>query len=1452
MNVSRAFIRRLSLWSALGGLLAVALYAVIVPIQRGPDPNMPTGLDGIWRSGKPFAPGGNTPSSRLSQQFSKDRTSVSSISPVQNDFESIHFEPMAPPPSLPDLGDFAYPLDDRASRVYIENLHSTKALDQSIQQTIDKSIELPKFELPIFELPIFEPQRFEPPKYESPRIGFSAHDFFLRGIASLDKGEHTAARPDLEHALSLGERKYDKKDFPDGHEFLAQVRYSLGNVASAERDYEGARKFYGQSIEIYRRLYPEEAYPDGNSGLATSLDGLGTLLLDSGKHDEGLNYVRLAMEMRNRLYSTHQYPDGHSDLANSLMHLGSFYRNRGDHELAQRYAEQALEMVQKLYPQQQFAQGHRDLANAQELMGNVLTDQGEFEQAKAYAEKALDMRRAILWRRPEIVSSLCLLGSINRRMGMLDDAIEYYEEALSMLQRIYPKADEASSMLRSSYLTTQPSSFMHPNSFMKNEEAQALPEFEHLLTNLAAARKEQGDYYRARLNYSYLLAIQTDLYPKEQYPHGHINKASTLRHFGEVTLESFNRDYARRYVEQSLVMYQDLSSGGQLPRSNLALAETLHLMGNILANEGDYGRAKRYFDKARTIYERLYPSDQFENGHEQLASILTDLGSISCDTGDFEQSRQFYEDVLKMQRGLYSGGEYPDGNPETASVLHQLCLISLYQNQYESAKEYCEIAMRMQRKIYQETEYPQGHSALAMSLHAMGSILSASGELEEASEYLQQALAMEKRINALDDLSERKLAIGSILIDLGRVFFKQAAHERARQCYKEAHRMATSWSWRTSLLHCVCEEELATLYYHAPDNTLKSPEWMIQDGVSYAEFAGTEASIAALHIDILAERYMSQVSEAEALNFAARFLGPPSLLLSITRNENIFMHYDSVFRRRGLIQQLTAGRTKRVRNATKEDIEQLHLQHTTISQDIARLMLIPDNNDSNRAELISKRLNVLTDKKEAMERQLADEAPLFGTQLGDSSIITRRSELPLIEHLPWNAVFLDIVRYNYHEKNTDLEVKWHPRLTPSYAAIVVRRGQPAIRVELGPAGRIDKAVKKWRHEISLTTKTTRASADEVRRLVWAPIEKRLSLWTKTVYICADGALTSLPWVAVPSSFGKNKVLLDYYNIAVVPNGQFLAEQLATERKANNSKGSLLIVGDVSYDSFPSAPESESTWRGLHDAARGDQRILWMPLPSTEREVAGISQLAQPREIRSLTGRQASTSRLLEELPNARWAHIATHGFFADSKFRSALQLNETLFEQQQSMFGKERTTVAGRNPLTLSGLVLAGANLPRPTDTFGIPQGDGGILTAQAIVGLPLSNLELAVLSACETGLGDVAGGEGVLGLQRAFHVAGARNVVASLWRVDDKATAAFMQLFYHKLWIQHKTPIEALREAQLNVYYNPDQINALAGSRGPDFTKTVKLVEENRGERGGKTADIRHWAAFVLSGMGR
>jgi CHAT domain-containing protein len=154
-----------------------------------------------------------------------------------------------------------------------------------------------------------------------------------------------------------------------------------------------------------------------------------------------------------------------------------------------------------------------------------------------------------------------------------------------------------------------------------------------------------------------------------------------------------------------------------------------------------------------------------------------------------------------------------------------------------------------------------------------------------------------------------------------------------------------------------------------------------------------------------------------------------------------------------------------------------------------------------------------------------------------------------------------------------------------------------------------------------------------------------------------------------------------------------------------------------------------------------------------------------------------------------------------------------------------------------------------------LPDREGGILTAEEVQSLDLRGIDLVVLSACETGLGQSYYGQGVQGLQRAFQAAGALAVVASLWKVDDAATTVLMEQLYTNLWSKKMTKLEALRQAQLPVLNNPGLVTArraeLAKQRGID-EKPDKLPQ------GGRVAppDVQatrsnpaHWAAFVLSG---
>jgi CHAT domain-containing protein len=129
--------------------------------------------------------------------------------------------------------------------------------------------------------------------------------------------------------------------------------------------------------------------------------------------------------------------------------------------------------------------------------------------------------------------------------------------------------------------------------------------------------------------------------------------------------------------------------------------------------------------------------------------------------------------------------------------------------------------------------------------------------------------------------------------------------------------------------------------------------------------------------------------------------------------------------------------------------------------------------------------------------------------------------------------------------------------------------------------------------------------------------------------------------------------------------------------------------------------------------------------------------------------------------------------------------------------------------------------------------------------------MDLAVLSACQMGLGEAAAAEGVFGLQRAFPIGGARNVVASLWKVNDEATAALMNLLYYHLWEKNEPPLMALHHAQLDLYRHPRTVPGLAKRGAIDFDETVRAATKAPVDAK-ETAAVRDWAAFVLSGAGR
>jgi CHAT domain-containing protein len=253
---------------------------------------------------------------------------------------------------------------------------------------------------------------------------------------------------------------------------------------------------------------------------------------------------------------------------------------------------------------------------------------------------------------------------------------------------------------------------------------------------------------------------------------------------------------------------------------------------------------------------------------------------------------------------------------------------------------------------------------------------------------------------------------------------------------------------------------------------------------------------------------------------------------------------------------------------------------------------------------------------------------------------------------------------------------------------------------------------------------------------------------------------------------------------------------------------LLAIGDPDYDRTENVAAKLAvqlaamltTFRGARPGCASFEQLRFERLPSTRKEIREIDRAwkrAQKQESTiELTGQRASEARVKAEISGKRLVHFATHGFFLEDECRGGNPGPVALREPRAI---PSETPPAGtpiENPLLLSGLALAGSNARDDVS----PEQEDGILTAEELATLDLSGIEWAVLSACDTGTGDVRASEGVFGLRRAFETAGAHTVIMSLWSIEDEAGRAWMNELYRARYIEGRSTADALTGASRRI----------------------------------------------------
>ncbi len=313
--------------------------------------------------------------------------------------------------------------------------------------------------------------------------------------------------------------------------------------------------------------------------------------------------------------------------------------------------------------------------------------------------------------------------------------------------------------------------------------------------------------------------------------------------------------------------------------------------------------------------------------------------------------------------------------------------------------------------------------------------------------------------------------------------------------------------------------------------------------------------------------------------------------------------YACLWAQRGLVYRITAQRLQQLRATNNPDIRGLLGTYQDTRRMLGGLILSSAGSTPEQAAAKRKRIGELTQEKERLERQLAGKLPEFRRQLEAE----RRTPTDLAASLPPDAAFVDFLRYRYIEQDPKIRGRAGERKTDSYVAFIVRHGKPTERVELGPAATINKALARWHDEI-MGNGVTSPWAAELRRLLWEPVERHFPTGTKTVYLCPDDRLTSLPWIALPGH-EAGTVVLEEYSLATVPYGQFLLEELIAPRTPEQREGVLLAVGGVAYDNRPVEVPWESETLAMRSAAIDKKHASWPALAGTKRELEEVTRSA---------------------------------------------------------------------------------------------------------------------------------------------------------------------------------------------------------------------------------------------------
>ncbi|MEK6408165.1 MAG: tetratricopeptide repeat protein [Acidobacteriota bacterium] len=767
------------------------------------------------------------------------------------------------------------------------------------------------------------------------------------------------------------------------------------------------------------------------------------------------------------------------------------------------------------------------------------------------------------------------------------------------------------------------------------------------------------------------------------------------------------------------------------------VAQSLNNLAVLYNIKGDNGKAESLYQRALVIREKLLGPD-----HPSVATSLNNLALLYFDKGDYAKSEPLHQRALAIREKSLG----PD-HRDVATSLNNLALLYKDKGDYTKAEPLYQRAMT----IFEKALGPD-HPTVAESLDNLAVLYMRKGDYAKAEPLLQRALGIKMKSLGPDHSS-----VGDSLGNLANLYNDKGDYTKAEPLYQRA---MTIFEKALGPDHPDVVGSLSGLaeLYSNKGEYAKAVEYL-----SRAVKAG-ERNIA-LNIATGSERqkllYLATLSDQTNQAISLHVQSPSRDAAA----RNLAVTTVSQRKGRGLdaMTDSIAALRRRANPQDRELIDQLTDGRSRLSK-----LVLGGLGTSKPAEYQAE-IRKLEEKVEELEASISRRSAEFRAQ---SQAVTLES---IQAAIPKNAVLVEFVSYRpTNAKSTKHDEQFGE---PRYVVYVLRnQGEPAW-VELGESKAIDSAIDALRQALrDPNRKDVKQLARAVQEKVFHPVRRLLGN-TRRVLLSPDGALNLIPFAALVDE--RDQYLLRQYSFSYLSSGRDL---LRLQVKTQSKHGAMVVADpDFGGDTTPCLDRKLKLSKGAVDFSQ----VLFCPLSGTAGEAEALQALMPDATV--LTKEQA-TEAAVKKAAGPKILHIATHGFFLeDVVINPAAAARGVLIANSQS-----GAPMRVENPLLRSGLALAGANLHKSGD-------DDGVLTALEAAGLDLWGTKLVVLSACDTGVGEVKNGDGVYGLRRALVLAGSESQVMSLWPVSDTATRDLMIDYYTGLQAGRGRG-EALRQVQLRM----------------------------------------------------